>query len=58
MPVHKCPNGKYRIGSGKCMYDSKGKAEKAYAAYKAKKHANELLKEMKKIITEYRYRLI
>jgi len=54
MPVHKCPNGKYRIGSGKCMYDSKGKAEKAYAAYKAKKHANELLKEMRQIIIKYR----
>ena len=38
MPVHKCPNGKYRIGSGKCMYDSKEKAERAYAAYKAQKH--------------------
>jgi len=37
MPVQKCKNGKYRIGSGKCMYDSKEKAEKAYAAYRAKK---------------------
>jgi hypothetical protein len=51
MPVHKCPNGKYRIGSGKCMYDSKEKAEKAYRAYKAKKHAME---EMKIIIKEYK----
>ena len=40
MPVHKCPNGKYRIGSGKCMYDSKEKAESAYKAYLAKKHTN------------------
>ena len=57
MPVHKCPNGKYRIGSGKCMYDSKEKAEKAYRAYRAKKHSNEkkeILMQMHKIIQEYR----
>ena len=39
MPVRKCPNGKYRIGSGKCMYKSKASAERAYAAYRAKKHS-------------------
>ena len=44
MPVHKCPNGKYKIGSGKCMYDSKAKAEKAYKGYLAKKHEIENLK--------------
>lgn len=38
MPVHKCSNGKWRIGSGKCMYKSKAAAERAYRAYKAKKH--------------------
>lgn len=38
MPVHKCPNGKYRIGSGGCNFDSKEKAEMAYRAYLAKKH--------------------
>lgn len=38
MPVYKCPGGKYRIGSGTCMYDSKEAAERAYAAYRAKKH--------------------
>lgn len=37
MPVIKCGNGKYRIGSGPCMYTSKAKAERAYAAYRAKK---------------------
>jgi len=37
MPVHKCPNGKYRIGSGPCSFDSKEKAEVAYQAYLAKK---------------------
>lgn len=40
MPVHKCPNGKYRIGSGKCQYDSKAKAEAAYKAYLAQKHSS------------------
>lgn len=38
MPVNKCSNGKYRIGSGPCMYTSKAKAEKAYKAYLAKKN--------------------
>lgn len=38
MPVKKCSNGKYQIGDGPCMYTSKEAAEKAYAAYRAKKH--------------------
>ena len=38
MPVYKCPNGKYRIGSGPCDFGSKEKAEVAYQAYLAKKH--------------------
>lgn len=50
MPVHKCPNGKYRIGSGKCIYDSKAKAERAYKGYLAHKHMNEEIKEIKKTI--------
>lgn len=37
MPVSKCPNGKYRIGTGPCIYTSKAKADAAYAAYLAKK---------------------
>lgn len=37
MPVRKCANGKYRIGSGPCVYDSKAKADRAYRAYLAKK---------------------
>ena len=37
MPVKKCPNGKWKIGSGKCMYDSKAKAESAYKGYLAQK---------------------
>lgn len=36
MPVRRCPNGKYRIGSGPCMYTSKEKADRAYRAYLAK----------------------
>jgi len=46
MPVHKCPNGKYRIGSGKCIYDSKAKAERAYKGYLAHKHMKDLRKEI------------
>jgi hypothetical protein len=36
MPVLKCSNGKYRIGDGQCIYDSKERAEKAYKAYLSK----------------------
>jgi len=39
MPVYKCSNGKYKIGTGKCMYKSKAAADKAYKAYRIKKHA-------------------
>lgn len=48
MPVHKCPNGKYRIGSGRCIYDSKAKAERAYKGYMAHKHMNEVKNEILK----------
>lgn len=40
MPVKKCDNGKWRIGSGKCKYNTKTKAQKAYKAYLAKKNSN------------------
>lgn len=42
MPVKKCSNGKWKIGSGKCMYKTKDNAEKAYKAYLAKKHSKKL----------------
>jgi hypothetical protein len=31
MPVRKCSNGKYRIGTGACIYDSEETAHKAWA---------------------------
>lgn len=37
MPVKKCKNGKYRIGSGPCAYQTKAAADSAYRAYLAKK---------------------
>jgi hypothetical protein len=37
MPVKRCPNGKYRIGTGPCMYTSRKAALRAYQAYLAKK---------------------
>ena len=46
MPVSKCSNGKWKIGTGTCMYDSKAKAEKAYKGYIAKKHMHELKYEI------------
>jgi len=57
MPVHKCPNGKFKIGSGKCMYDSKEKAEKAYKGYMALEEDLKLigkeLSEQKKIVSKH-----
>lgn len=41
MPVRRCSNQKYRIGSGKCIYTSKEKAEKAYGGYRPAKHIDE-----------------
>ena len=41
MPVSKCPNGKWKIGSGGCNFSSKEKAEAAYKGYLAKKHESE-----------------
>lgn len=38
MPVLLCPNGKYRIGSGPCVFDTKEKAQRAYRAYLWKRH--------------------
>lgn len=32
MPIYKCSNGKYRIGSGKCIYDTKEKATEVWQA--------------------------
>lgn len=46
MPVHKCSNEKYRIGSGECIYNSKAKAESAYKAYLVKKHKGEITLEL------------
>ena len=39
MPVIKCSNGKYRIGSGDCVYHSRASAERAYAGYRASKYS-------------------
>lgn len=52
MPVHKCPNGKWRIGSGKCQYDSKEKAERAYRAYLAQKHSDKSNEVLTRILEE------
>lgn len=36
MPVLRCPNGKWKIGSGPCIFTSKERADRAYVAYLAK----------------------
>ena len=45
MPVSECLNGKFRIGSGKCIYPTKAAAERAYRGYLAVTH---MKKEEKK----------
>uniref|UniRef100_A0A6M3L2Q6 Uncharacterized protein n=1 Tax=viral metagenome TaxID=1070528 RepID=A0A6M3L2Q6_9ZZZZ len=50
MPVHACPNGKYRIGTGPCVYDTKAKAERAYAGYMASKRMTKGGEERKTLI--------
>lgn len=52
MPIHKCPNGKYKIGSGKCMYDTKESAEKAYKGYLASKHSDKANEEADNLINK------
>ena len=32
MPIYKCSNGKYRIGTGSCVYDTHEKAAEVWAA--------------------------
>ena len=38
MPCIRCENGKYKIGGGKCMYNSLPKCIAALKAYYAKKN--------------------
>jgi hypothetical protein len=38
VPVKKCPGGKYRIGSGKCIYSTRAAAERAYKGYLGSKY--------------------
>lgn len=54
MPVLKCPNGKYRIGGGKCMYVSKAKALRAYAAYRAISHTEAFLEYIQFVVKKAR----
>jgi len=42
MPVKQCDSGKWQIGTGKCMYDSKEDAESAYSGYRGQKYAYEI----------------
>lgn len=50
MPCVKCSNGKWRLGSGKCMYKTLAnckKAEQAYHANKSKETEEETMQEKK-----------
>lgn len=51
MPVLQCPNGKWRIGEGKCMYETKADAERAYAGYRAAMHAKSLMDDAVNFLT-------
>lgn len=48
MPVHRCDNGKYRIGSGPCMYKTKESAEEAFKGYLYEKYGGETKKSVEK----------
>ena len=47
MPVLKCPNGKWRIGTGDCIYDTKESAESAYRGYLFKKSQEQSFQDKK-----------
>lgn len=40
MPVVKCSNGKFRIGDGPCVYETREKAEKAMRAMYAEESSD------------------
>lgn len=42
MPVRNCDKKKFRIGSGKCIYDSKTKAQRAYRGYLGSKYSKSI----------------
>lgn len=52
MPVYACSNGKYRIGGGPCMYKSKAKALRAYAAYRAVSHSEAEILYLRLVLLE------
>lgn len=54
MPVYKCSGGKYRIGSGKCVYTSRASAERAYAGYRAVSHIEIQIEYIKFVIRKLR----
>lgn len=45
MPVLQCANGKFRIGSGPCVYTSQASADRAYAAYLARQGKGDGMKK-------------
>lgn len=51
MPVNRCSNGKYRIGNGKCIYDTKAKADRAYKGYLASKYKETVMSKAKEIMS-------
>lgn len=53
MPVHRCPNGSYRIGSGKCIYKTREDAERAYQGYLGSKFSSRRIQgEMQEMSAE------
>lgn len=57
MPVILCSNGKYKIGqNGKCIYDSRAKAERAYQGYLATKRRESMTTTAADIVARVRKR--
>lgn len=49
MPVFQCPNGKWRIGNGQCLYETREQAERVWRAILAQRQ-----KHKKRQITQER----
>lgn len=47
--IKKCPNGKYRIGNGECIYDSRQSAFNAYEHWIRDLAGKELKEKIKQI---------
>lgn len=48
--IHKCPNGKYRIGKGECKFNSKADAILAFEHWIEEKVRKSVVEELRLIL--------